>query len=78
MRLEWRQSQVVPNNWYYQLPTQNGGRIFGGATAKGWSDDMGQRNGQERSVKANKAACEASVKQSIRELAAWVEQEEQA
>jgi hypothetical protein len=43
-----------------------------------WVDEVLGKSGNEGSLEANKAACEASVKQSIRELAAWVEQEEQA
>lgn len=41
-----------------------------------WVNIVTDQKGNEGSLEANKAACEASVKQSIRELAAWVEEED--
>jgi hypothetical protein len=41
-----------------------------------WSNWLDKTAGKESSFEANQAACKASVKQSIRELAAWVEQED--
>jgi hypothetical protein len=61
--------------WYWQAVGGMKCRPFGGASSEGWLDFITMSEHEEGDLNANKAACEASVKQSIRELAAWVERE---
>ena len=76
IRLEWRQGRLFPGVWALYAARTKGVEL--GHVEGMWVDEVSGKSGNEGSLEANKAACEASVKQSIRELAAWVEQEEHA
>jgi hypothetical protein len=78
IRLEWVQDKNFEDVWYYQDASAYMNPSLGSANHVGWDNEITAERGDGDSIEANKAACEASVKQSIRELAAWVEQEEQA
>ena len=76
IRLEWRQGNLFPDMWALYVAGTKGHAL--GHVEDVWVDEVLGKVGREGSLEANKAACEASVKQSIRELAAGLEQEDQA
>ena len=76
IRLEWVQDNHFEYVWHYQDPSEYRNPSLGSASRAEWENNLTYERGNEGSLDANKDACEASVKQSIRELAAWVEQED--
>jgi len=76
IRLEWVQDSGFCDAWYYQDPSEYANPSLGFATHAGWENQVTYERGNEGSIGANKDACEASVKASIRALNAWAESEE--
>ncbi len=78
MKLEWRRGNRGLHDYWLVSPTGEATELIGWCDRYMWLNLLAETKGEDGDLRANKAACEDSVKQSIRELAAWVEQEEQA
>ena len=76
IRLEWVTSTNTTLDYRLFGPDGSELQMVGWCGTAMWSNWLGDTSGEERGLEANKAACEASFRRSIRELAAWVEQED--